>query len=168
MSTTVITQPGLQVHGTMTLMAPPANQFPQGVLATVVPTMPTPTLPPTGPEPPTLKLGQWIMDPSKEYVLILTNTNGLVLYQVVGAGDPTSGQFQGNVVWNQPSNPTESFCFCAQADGNAVVYDSSYPNELNPAWHANNGGSNAQYLFVKEDGSFAVVEYTSTAGYPQS
>jgi len=60
-------------------MAPSANQLPQGALATVLPTMPTPTLPPTGPEPPTLKLGQWIMDPSK-YVLILTNTLGLVLY----------------------------------------------------------------------------------------
>src|ERR1044072_3162006 len=63
----------------MTLMSPSPNQFPQGALATVLPTMPTPTLPPTGPEPPTLKLGQWIMGPSK-YVLILTNTLGLVLY----------------------------------------------------------------------------------------
>ena len=166
MSTTVITQPGLQVHGTTTLMAPPANQFPEGVLATVLPTIPTPTIPPTGSSPVTLKMGQWIMDPSKEYVLILTSTSGLVLYQVVGAGDPTTGKFQGNVVWTQPNNPTDSFCFCAQADGNAVVYDSSFPNQLNPAWHANNGGSNAQYLFVKEDGSFAVVEYTSVVECP--
>lgn len=166
MSTTVITQPGLQVHGTMTLMAPPANQFPQGVLATVLPTIPTPTIPPTDGSPVTLKMGQWIMDPSNEYVLILTSTSGLVLYQVVGAGDPTTGKFQGNVVWAQPNNPTDSFCFCAQADGNAVVYDSSFPNQLNPAWHANNGGSDAQYLFIKEDGSFALVEYTSVVEAP--
>jgi hypothetical protein len=111
-------------------------------------------------------MGQWIMDPSNEYVLILTSTSGLVLYQVVGAGDPTKGQFQGNVKWSQPGTTTDSFCFCAQADGNAVVYDSSYPDKLNPVWHANNGGSDAQYLFIKEDGTFALVEYTPVVSYP--
>ena len=155
MSVTVITNPGLRVTGA-TLMAPSSTQFPQGVPSTVVTTIPVP------PTTATLKQGQWIMDPSGEYVLILDGQKGLVLYQVVGNGDPNSGKFLGLAVWG-PNGATGAV-FCAQSDGNAVVYDSKFPDQLNPTWHGNNGGSNAQYLFVSENGSFAVVQYSPTWG----
>ncbi len=91
MSVQVITKPDLQVTG-IRLLAPPAgNNFPDGVPATAIPTVPTP------PQTATLKPGQWIMDPSQEFVLILDSALGLVLYQNIGGGDPTSGQFQGDV-----------------------------------------------------------------------
>ena len=157
MSVTVITNPGLRVTGA-TLLAPASTQFPQGIPATVIPTVPVP--PTVG----TLKTGQWIMDPSGEFVLILDGQKGLVLYQVVGAGDPTSGQFQGLAVWGP--NGATGVVFCAQADGNAVVYDKNFPEQLNPTWHANNGPSSAQYLFVLENGSFAVVQYSAVWGSP--
>ena len=140
-------------------MAPSTStQFPNGIPAVALQTVPVP------PKTATLKPGQWIMDPSGEFVLILDAQKGLVLYQVVGNSDPTSGQFQGLAVWG-PNGATGTV-FCAQSDGNAVVYDSSFPGKLNPLWHANNGGSSAQYLFVQENGSFALVQYSAVWASP--
>jgi hypothetical protein len=80
-------------------------------------------------------MGQWIMDPKGKFVLIL-NSDGLTLYQVE-SGSPTSGQFEGDAVF--PSVGAGGEYFCAQSDGNAVVYDSSFPQTLKPTWKANNG-----------------------------
>jgi hypothetical protein len=150
MSITVSTPANLRITTGMLLTGQPTNNFPQGTPAIALPTVPVP------PTVATLTMGQWIMDPSGEYVLMLSQ-QGLVLYQVIGNGNPTTGQFQGLAVWG-PSGGDNSFVFCAQADGNAVVYDSNFPNQLNPQWHANQGPSNAQYLLVLESGSWAVVQ----------
>jgi hypothetical protein len=123
------------------MLGPVTSDFPQGVPAVAVPVVPVP------PTTYTLKTGNWIQDPSGEYVLILDGENGLVLYQVMGKGqDPSSGSFQGLAKWGP--NGAGGIVFCAQADGNAVVYDSSFPTQLNPLWHGNQGGSNAVYLLV--------------------
>ena len=164
MSVTVITKPSSQVTTGITLMAPPNNQYPEGIRATAIPTVLTPTLPPTPPSPTTLTVGQWIMDPSGDFVLILESTNGLSLYRVV-SGNPTTGQFQGVAVFG-PVGKGGSY-FCAQADGNAVVYDSSFPKSLNPTWAANNGTSgSAQYLFVQENGCFVTIQSKGVWGTP--
>lgn len=158
MSTTVITNPGARVTGVPLMASSSSTQFPHGIPAVAIPTVP---LPPTSP---TLKPGQWIMDPSGEFVLILDADQGLILYQVVGNGDPTTGKFEGLAVWGP--NGAKGAVFCAQSDGNAVVYDSSFPGNLNPTWHANNGGSSAQYLFVQENGSIALVNYSAVWASP--
>jgi hypothetical protein len=153
MSVTVTTSANLQVTG-ITLLAPPAgNTFPGGVPSTAVATVPPPQISQTWPS--TLRVGQWIMDPSGQFVLILEANKGLSLYQV-SSGNPTSGSFQGDNVFG-PAGAGGAY-FCAQADGNAVVYDSSFPKSLNPTWHANNGSGNAQYLFVQKNGCFVEVQ----------
>ena len=154
MTVPVTTSPNLQVTG-ITLMAPQTgNTFPGGIPSTAVPTVPAPQISTTWPT--TLKIGQWIIDPSGQYVLILEDKKGLSLYQV-SSGNPTSGSFQGvNVFGPKGGGGT---VFCAQADGNAVVYDSSFPKSLNPTWNANNGTSgSAQYLFVQQNGCFVTTQ----------
>jgi len=150
MSIPVTVNPKLQITTGILVMAP------GNVPATAIPTVPGGGHPTTA----TLTMGQWIMDPSHEYVLTLTS-QGLILYQVMGNGDPTTGQFRGTVEWG-PNGGENSFVFCAQSDGNAVVYDNQFPTQLNHQWAGNSGGSNAQYLFVNENGSFAVVQYSPT------
>ena len=154
MTVTVTTSPSLQVTG-ITLMAPPiGNTNTGGIPSTAVPTVPAPQVGSSSPT--TLKVGQWIMDPSGQYVLILESTKGLSLYEVK-SGSPTSGSFQGDNVFG-PAGGGGAY-FCAQADGNAVVYDSSFPKSLNPTWHANNGTSgSAQYLFVQKNGCFVTTQ----------
>lgn len=157
-SVQVITNPKLQVtNGGISLLGP-GN----------VPGIAFPTVPGGGnPTTASLTLGQWIIDPTNEYVLILVPPGldqtppGLSLYQVVGNGDPTTGQFNGSLKWG-PNGGDNSFVFCAQSDGNAVVYDNQFPTQWNHTWAGNNGGSNAQYLFVGENGSFAVVQSSPT------
>src|SRR6185369_12123002 len=61
--------------------------------------------------------------------LQVTGNKRLSLYEVQ-SGNPTSGSFQGENVFG-PSGGGGAY-FCAQADGNAVVYDSSFPQSLNP------------------------------------
>ena len=146
---TVTTNPQLQITTGIQLMTSDGPGI-------AIPTAPGGGNPTTA----TLTMGQWIMDPTHEYVLMLTS-QGLVLYQVIGNGDPTTGRFQGSIKWG-PEGGDNSFVFCAQSDGNAVVYDNQFPTQWNPQWAANKGGSNAQYLFVNENGSFAVVQYSPT------
>jgi len=159
---TVTTNPNLQVTGT-TMMAPPiGNTFPRGIPATAIPTV----LPPQpGPSwPTTLTIGQWITDPTRKFVLILEATTGLSLYQVE-SGDPTSGSFVGDAVFGPKGGGGEYFC--AQSDGNAVVYDSSFPESLNPTYAANNGtDGSAQYLFVQENGCFVEIQCHGVWGSP--
>lgn len=158
---TVTTSTNLQVTG-IELMAPPVgNTHPRGIKSTAIRTV----LPPQpGPSwPTTLKMGQWIMDPKGKFVLIL-NSDGLTLYQVE-SGSPTSGSFEGDVVF--PSVGAGGEYFCAQSDGNAVVYDSSFPQTLKPTWKANNGTSgSAQYLFVQENGCFVMIQCHGIWGSP--
>lgn len=162
MPVTVTTNPSSQVTNGITMMAPPNNLYPEGIRATSVPTVPTPTLPPTT-SLTNLTVGQWMMDPSGDFVLIL-DSNGLTLYRVV-TGNPTSGSFQGVAVFG-PVGKGGSY-FCAQADGNAVVYDSTFPKSLTPTWAANSGQSgSAQYLFVQENGCFVTIQSHGVWGTP--
>jgi len=154
----VITNPKLQVTNGGILLIGPGS----------VPGIAFPTVPGGGnPTTPSLTQGQWIIDPTNEYVLILVPPKlpqtppGLSLYQVVGAGNPASGQFNGSLEWG-PNGGENGFVFCAQSDGNAVVYDNQFPGVLNHTWAGNKGGSNAQYLWVGENGSWAVVQSNPT------
>jgi len=149
----VTTQSTLQITG-ITLMAPPlGNVYSQGIRSTAIPTVPPPGSAPTPTSPSTLTIGQWIMDPTGNFVLILEANKGLSLYRVM-SGNPTSGSFQGMNVFG-PVAPDGTY-FLAQADGNACVYPA---NSLHPTWNANNGTSgSAQYLFVQENGCFVMVQ----------
>ena len=151
---TVTTTPTLQVIG-ITLMAPPSGHvYPLGIRATAVLTVQPPSTAPTPSSPTTLTVGQWIMDPSGNFVLILEGNKGLSLYRVM-SGNPTSGSFQGLNVFG-PAGGNNGAYFLAQADGNACVYPS---NSLHPTWNANNGTSgSAQYLFVQENGCFVTIQ----------
>lgn len=154
MTVTVTTKSTLQVTGII-LMAPPlGNVYSQGIRSTAVPTVPPPTTAPSPNSPSTLTAGQWIMDPTGNFVLILEANKGLSLYRVM-SGSPTSGSFQGMNVFG-PVGGTAGTYFLAQQDGNACVYPS---NSLTPTWHANNGTSgSAQYLFVQENGCFVMIQ----------
>jgi hypothetical protein len=152
----VSTPANLQVTG-ITLMAPPlGNVYSQGIRSTAVPTVPPPTTAPGPGTQVTLTIGQWIMDPTGNFVLILENnqtTKGLSLYRVM-SGSPTSGSFQGTHVFG-PVAPDGAY-FLAQSDGNACVYPE---NSIHPSWAANNGTSgSAQYLFVQENGCFVEIQ----------
>jgi len=151
---TVTTAASLQVTG-ITLMAPPSGHvYPLGIRSTAVPTVQPPTTAPSPSSPATLTVGQWIMDPSGNFVLILEADKGLSLYRVM-SGNPTSGSFQGLNVFG-PEGGNNGAYFLAQADGNACVYPS---NSLTPTWHANNGTSgSAQYLFLQENGCFVTTQ----------
>ena len=151
----VTTAPNLQVTGITLMATPQGNVYSQGVRSTAVPTVPAPTTAPTANSPVTLTIGQWIMDPTGNFVLILELNKGLSLYRVaVGSPSPTSGSFQGTNVFG-PAGKGGAY-FLAQADGNACVYP---PSSLNPVWNANNGTSgSAQYLFVQENGCFVTIQ----------
>ena len=153
----VSTPANLQVTGITLMATPQGNVYSQGVRSTAVPTVPPPTSAPTPATPVTLTIGQWIMDPTGNFVLILELNKGLSLYRVAtgnGNPSPTSGSFQGTNVFG-PQGKGGAY-FLAQADGNACVYP---PNSLNPVWNANNGTSgSAQYLFVQENGCFVTIQ----------
>ncbi len=152
----ITTNPSLQVTG-LTLMAPPlGNVFSQGIRSTAVPTVPAPTSAPSPTSPSTLTIGQWIMDPTGNFVLILEANKGLSLYRLnSGSPSPTSGSFQGTSVAG-PFGGADGVYFLAQADGNACVYPA---DSLTPTWHANNGTSgSAQYMFVQENGCFVMIQ----------
>jgi len=127
MSVPVITAATSQVTG-IPLMAPPSgNTFPLGVRATAIQTVPAPTTAPTPSSPITLKMGQWILDPSGIYVLILENNlsiggnQGLSLYRVIQGNPVTDGKFVGDNVYG-PVGGSNGEYFLGQADGNACVY----------------------------------------------
>ena len=150
----VSTPANLQVTGTPMMATPQGNVYSQGVNSTAVPTVPPPSTPPTSNSPFTLSIGQWIMDPTGKFVLILEANKGLSLYRVAATSpSPTSGSFQGTNVFG-PQGKGGAF-FLAQSDGNACVYA---PNNIHPVWNANNGGSSAQYLFVQENGCFVTIQ----------
>ena len=156
---TVTTNPTLQVTG-IPLMAPPVgNVYSQGVRSTAVPTVPPPTVAPGPGSPVTLQVGQWIIDPTGNFVLILEAVKGLSLYRVM-SGSPTSGSFQGINVFG-PSGPNGVY-FLAQSDGNACVYPA---DSIHPVWNANNGtNTTAQYLFVEENGCFVMIHCQAVWG----
>ena len=149
----VSTPSNLQVTGITLMATPQGNVFSQGVPSTAVPTVPPPTTAPTSNSQVTLTTGQWIMDPSGKVVLILENNKGLSLYRVAtNSPSPSTGSFQGIQVFG-PVGKGGTY-FLAQSDGNACVYS----NSINPLWHANNGPSSAQYLFVQENGCFVTIQ----------
>ncbi len=150
--TQVITDPAKQIKGSQ-MLAPASDEFPNGIQCTAVPTVVVGSS--NHPDTATLNQGYWIMDPKGEFVLILDGSNGLVFYEVMGATSPTSGSFTGVAKWGP--NGAGGTQFCAQNDGNAVVYDSNW----NALWGANNGGSHAEYLYVGEDGSVRLVQFNS-------
>jgi len=150
----VNTPANLQVTGITLMATPQGNNYPQGVSSTAVPTVPPPTTAPTSSSPVTLTIGQWIMDPTGKIVLILELNKGLSLYRVAtNSPSPTSGSFQGIQVFG-PQGGGGAY-FLAQSDGNACVYAT---NSIKPVWHANDGGSSAQYLFVQENGCFVTIQ----------
>lgn len=151
-SVSVTTPSNLQVKGITLMATPQGNVYPQGVPSTAVPTVPPPTTAPSATSQVTLTVGQWIVDPSGKFVLILEQNKGLSLYRVI-SGSPTSGSFQGTNVFG-PEGKGGAY-FLAQSDGNACVYPS---NSIHPVWNANNGGSSAQYLFVQENGCFVEIQ----------
>ena len=151
----VSTPSNLQVTGITLMATPQGNVYAQGVRSTAVPTVPRPTTAPGPGSPVTLTTGQWIMDPTGNFVLILEANKGLSLYRVI-TGSPTSGSgsFQGVNVFG-PVGKGGTY-FLAQADGNACVYPQ---NSITPTWAANNGTSgSAQYLFVQENGCFVTIQ----------
>ncbi len=152
----VTTPANLQVTGITMMATPQGNVYSQGVRSTAVPTVPPPTTAPTANSPVTLTIGQWIMDPTGNFVLILELNKGLSLYRVAtgpGNPSPTSGSFNGTNVFG-PQGKGGAY-FLAQSDGNACVYAS---NSINPVWNANNGPASAQYLFVQENGCFVTIQ----------
>lgn len=149
----VSTPSTLQVTGLTLMATPQGNVYPQGVKSTAVPTVQPPTTAPAPGSPATLTIGQWIVDPTGNFVLILEANKGLSLYRVMG-GSVASGSIQGMNVFG-PVGKGGAY-FLAQSDGNACVYPS---NSINPVWHANNGTSgSAQYLFVQENGCFVMIQ----------
>lgn len=162
----ITVNPQLQVTTGTVMIAPPVgNTYPQGIRATSLETVPPPQISKSWPT--TLKVGEWMMDPSSKFVLLLDNTNGLTLYQLTATSpSPTTGSFYGNAIYG-PKGGANCSCFLAQSDGNAVVYDSDFPQKLTPKWSANDGTSgSAQYFFVQENGCFVMIQCHGVWGTP--
>ena len=103
----------------------------------------------------TLFQDQWMMDPLGEYVLVLGGTKpatGLCLYQVVGAGRPQEGHFNGLLRWTSGPGPAEGGQrFYAQTDGKAVLYG----DDGKVLWSAGGDGP-AQYFLVQTKGTIGL------------
>lgn len=162
---TVTVNPKLQVTGTIMMAPPVGNTYPRGIRSTSLPTVPPPQAGTSWPT--TLTVGGWILDPSGQYVLLLDDTNGLTLYQLASdSPSPTTGTFEGDAIYG-PKGGANCSCFLAQSDGNAVVYDSNFPQKLTPKWAANDGtDGSAQYFFVQENGCFVMIQCHGVWGTP--
>lgn len=113
-------------------------------------------VPPQGsPIAPTLELGQWVVDPSDTYLLIMDNENfrgSLVLYRITG-GSLSSGVVDVRLIWS--SNTSNGQFAVAQGDGNLVVYE----GQGTAVWDSGTSGNQAQFLSLQSDGNLVVYGF---------
>jgi len=144
---------GTQVTTAFPIIGPSGGNFPNGTPATALVTVLIINGQPPVENSATLPLNSWIVDPLGEYVLVFDST-GVCLYQVIGTQGTlqNGGSFNGMPLWG-PFGANGQY-FCAQNDGNLVVY-----NADGTANWSNGSKGTAQLLCLQSDSNLVLYHF---------